>query len=511
MVAQFVNIEVGDRSALGSGGLARHKRTATRDQHTTEGPRAGTPAVHLVDEVKGTRLALEAIEADKRRRAGKRGRPPGGVYNALFTGAPRYDGSNGTPLTPEQELAWAKACVEWVRERAPDAIIAAAILHRDEASPHLHLTLVPRYQPPPEKGEELEPARLDWRAVRAQLAGRAVRSKLKTAGLSKADIRKARANDKKEAQKDMVALLDSVHDQVMAPYGIERAITGEGKRRVAVDRRIAAELEAQGAEAAAERARERARKEAAAATEATERRRTAEQAQSDAEIKQRDRARKEAAAATEATERRRIAEQAQSDAEIKQRDREKKEVQDAENTRRAELDREEEARNRLQRLEDAIAAAGAGRLGKNARRGKAILEAKDAQTAEVLASKDEEIRTIQAELDVAKPKVAATAQAERERDEAVTALKPVTTERDTLRRQVDQHPAELEAAESRGFAAGLRVGIEAIGRYGAALGGRAAHVMEDLAGWIRTGADDQQLTWPQDSREQARDRGQGLD
>ena len=324
MVAQFVNIEVGDRSALGSGGLARHKRTATRDQHTTEGPRAGTPAVHLVDEVKGTRLALEAIEADKRRRAGKRGRPPGGVYNALFTGAPRYDGSNGTPLTPEQELAWAKACVEWVRERAPDAIIAAAILHRDEASPHLHLTLVPRYQPPPEKGEELEPARLDWRAVRAQLAGRAVRSKLKTAGLSKADIRKARANDKKEAQKDMVALLDSVHDQVMAPYGIERAITGEGKRRVAVDRRIAAELEAQGAEAAAERARERARKEAAAATEATERRRTAEQAQSDAEIKQRDRARKEAAAATEATERRRIAEQAQSDAEIKQRDREKK-------------------------------------------------------------------------------------------------------------------------------------------------------------------------------------------
>ena len=93
----------------------------------------------------------------------------------------------------------------------------------------------------------------------------------------------------------------------------------------------------------------------------------------------------------------------------------------------------------------------------------------------------------------------------------MTALKPVTTERDTLRRQVDQHPAELEAAESRGFAAGLRVGIEAIGRYGAALGGRAAHVMEDLAGWIRTGADDQQLTWPQDSREQARDRGQGLD
>lgn len=275
MVAQFLNVEAGDMSSLGSGGLALHKRTATRDEHTTQGPRAGTPAVHLVDEVEGTRAALAFIADDRRRRAGRRGRPPGGTYNFLFTGPARYDGSNGNPLSEEQELAWARQCVEWVQERAPDAIVAAAVLHRDEAAPHVHLTLVPRYQPSLGPGKEREPARIDWRAVRAQLAGRPVRGKLKTAGLSKREVSKLRAADKKEAQADMVALLDAFHADVSEPFGIARAVTGEGKRRRAVDRRVAAELEATAAEAQRERA-ERAQREAKAeAAKAEERARAA--------------------------------------------------------------------------------------------------------------------------------------------------------------------------------------------------------------------------------------------
>ena len=418
MVAQFVNIEVGDRSALGSGGLARHKRTVTRDQHTTEGPRAGTPAVHLVDEVEGTREALAFLEEDRRRRAGKRGRPPSGVYNALFTGPARYDGLNGPPLTLEQELAWAEQCLAWLRERAPDAIIAAAILHRDEASPHLHVTLIPRYQPP-EKGKELEPARLDWRAVRAQLAGRPVRPKIKTAGLSKTDIRKVRAKDKKEAQADMVALLDSVHDQVMAPYGIARAQTGEGKRRVAVDRRIAAELEAQAAEAAAERSCARQLKADTAAAEAVERRSTAENAQSVAET-----------AARTAKE--------QADLE-------------AEASRRAELALQEEARVRLQRIEDKIAVAGAGKFGKRARRGQAILEERN----EALALVQTQLETKTAELADATGKVEAL-------KTVAVDLETVTVECDRLKKENRGHQRELVNARAKYYALGWADAVKAL-------------------------------------------------
>lgn len=449
-VAQFVNFEAGTLASLGAGNLAKHKRGATRDEHTAEGPCAGIPPVYLVDEVKGTRRALEAIDRDTRARVGRRGRKPSGVYDVLFTGPPRYDGENGTPLSEKDELAWAHACVEWVTKRAPDVIIANAVLHRDEGSPHVHLTLVP-----------LEGVALDWKGVRARLAGREPRGKIKVKDLEASERQALFSADRKAMTGDMRAILTSFHETVSAKYGIERQKGGAGRRRRAVDRRITAELEAQAAEAAAARAVEKQR-------QAEERARVAKagKEEADAELENvRETRKQEKTAATKA----------------------------AEADRRAELAREEEARGRLERIETAIAVASAGRLGKKGRTGQALLDAKDRELVEVRDELGQRVTNLEAENARLAP-VAASAQKVKERG-------------DRLQRQVLEHPAALAAAEDQGFGAGVR---SAIGRYGAVVGGRTAHLLADVAGWIRSGADDWTLAWSQAAREQTRDGGQGL-
>ena len=343
MPAQFVDFKLGSMSSLAVGKLANHKRGVHRHEHTAEGPRAGTAPVHLVDEVEGTRLALEAIDADRRERAGKRGRPPSGVYDVLFSGPARYDGSNGKPLSRRKERKWADACVEWVREHAPQAVIANAVLHRDEASPHVHLTLIPLEGAAVEGGA----LALDWKAVRARLAGGEPRAKLKVKGLDKAERNRLHAADRKAMKNDMVLLQDSFHAEVSAKYGIEREAGGAGRRGQGVDRRIAAELEAAAATKRAEEARAAAERDTKAAQVAQERRVEEEAALAKAETERREKAR----AATLM----------------------------AEDERRAELELQTAADRRLERVEakiqEAAAVGSAGRVGRQAKRGQAIREA----------------------------------------------------------------------------------------------------------------------------------------
>lgn len=267
MPDQFVRFQAIGVESLGVGNFAGHKRCQHRNPHTTEGPRAGIPPVSLVDEVEHLEAALTAIDRDARARRGERGRRPAGCYDVLITGAPRYDGQNGGPLSEEDELKWAVACVTWLRSVLSEGVIIAnAYLHRDEASPHVHVTIVPWNE---------ESQRIDWRTCRARMAGVEPRPRLTFEGLlskTKADgsakseeeleedkgrARKIRATDKRAAGREMTAILDSYHAQVSEPFGIGRGDRGNRRRHRKVDRRKALDLEVEGAERAAKLARER--------------------------------------------------------------------------------------------------------------------------------------------------------------------------------------------------------------------------------------------------------------
>ena len=344
MPAQFVNISAANTTALGAGGLARHKRAELRDEQTLDGPRAGIEPVPLVDEAAQLGDAFTALEKDRLARVGKRGRRPAGAYNILMTGPPRYDGENGTPLNAEQEIAWAKACQKWLEDSLPDGVvIAASYLHRDESSPHVHATIIPWSN---------ETQCIDWRTVRARMAGEKPRAKLKFEGMSgkdaspaaKAKARKIKAADRRSASEEMKAILDSFHSQVSAKWGIEREKGGKGRRHRAVDRRVSSERDA---EAAAQRA-----------------------AQAEA------RAAKAREAAKAAATKRETEEEALAAAQVKRRTEERERILSAEEERRAELEAQEAARAKLEGIEaevrDAIAVGTEGGIGKRAKRGREI-------------------------------------------------------------------------------------------------------------------------------------------
>ena len=373
---QFVRFKAVSLSALGTGRLARHTRGQIRSEHTREGPRAGTPPVQLVDEPGALEAALGAIDRDTRARGGQKGRRPAGCYDALFTGPNRYDGQNGEPLSYEDELKWAAACIVWLRESLPPGcIIANATLHRDEGSPHVHATIVPWCD---------ETQSIDWRTVRARMAKMEPRAKLSFDGLlgrtkengeektkeeldrDKGQVARLRANDKRAASKEMGAIIDDFYASVSSRFGIGRGDKGSGRRYRAVDRRIAAELDAKGAKAEAERARKREAAAVATADQAVKRAGEREAAAT--------------AAAADAVERRRTVEHEMSTIERKRTEAKNAATLEAEAERREELDRQERARVKLARIEDAIAVATAAN-GEKAQRGEEILEAQSRRVA----------------------------------------------------------------------------------------------------------------------------------
>ena len=94
----------------------------------------------------------------------RRGKAPCRAVELMLAGPPPWDSPQAWPL--EVVLAWARDSVQFVRESLPDAPIAAASLHLDEHSPHVHVTFAPIVH-------EGTKVKLGSRAVRAALAARA--------------------------------------------------------------------------------------------------------------------------------------------------------------------------------------------------------------------------------------------------------------------------------------------------------------------------------------------------
>ena len=444
------------------------------------------------------RWTLKALRAKARGRG--RGRPPAGVVDFMIGGAPPFerdpeDPTGVEPWSAEKRECWYKESVAWVREMAgPESIFLVLTGHNDEKSPHIQGAFIP-----------IHDGNLGWAKVRDDA------------------IRRMRPEGARHVGTlSFVALQDSIAER-FAAFGLARGQRGSAaeherpdraeaelhNERTAVDRTCSAQasLAVLAAEADLEEARFRgaqadrnlveleARRAVAQARTAREREedRLAElQREEEAMAGRRDALREEAAAAAAARQ---------------AVERKTKDLRDA----RAEADDELrqvvlETAEAERKREAAIEAGKRDLLGRRGRSGQALIDAAAAAERgrdEAKASAD---ASAKAELDAYE----AQAAAEHERDVAREALAPVTKECNKLRRQVLEHPEQLAAAEARGFADGVRSAIEAIGRYGASVGGRAAHMLSDLVGWIRTGAEDRQLTSSQDAREQARDGARGL-
>ena len=233
MAAQFMRCEAVGKEAFGDGWHSKHVRGETRSRHTQEGARAGHGVMALFPDREEEALAL--IAADTKARTGRTGRPKGG-FDLVVSGPPRWNSEEflTTGWTAEKAEAWAREVVSWFEANLlPGAILARGMFHLDENAPHVHLLMIPF---------SAELGRMDYPAVRAKLAGKEVSLPSPRISLRKAG-------------EEMQMVHDRLHADVSSGYGIERGDRGNGKRRRAINRRIAAELEELDAKKAAERAR----------------------------------------------------------------------------------------------------------------------------------------------------------------------------------------------------------------------------------------------------------------
>ena len=99
---------------------------------------------------------------------GRRGRKPVNVrLDFLLGGPPPFEALDGTPgWDMARVYAWARDTLTWLSQALPDAVAEHAVLHLDERSPHLHVTVV---------AYNADTDRLGWNQVRRGLAGRPVR------------------------------------------------------------------------------------------------------------------------------------------------------------------------------------------------------------------------------------------------------------------------------------------------------------------------------------------------
>ena len=169
-------------------------------------PRPGLPAVDvLVNDVDAARAAMDAELARPRR-----GAHPCPAVDFIFAGPPPHDG----PCAWKVEVVetWASTTLAWVRRYCPDAVIAAAAVHWDERSPHMHLLLAPIVR-------EGEKVRLGIKAIRKSLAS----------GVPAPKRKRGQHRD------ELSAVQDSFQKHVGARFGLRRGNTQSTARHVAVD------------------------------------------------------------------------------------------------------------------------------------------------------------------------------------------------------------------------------------------------------------------------------------
>ena len=174
-------------------------------------------------------------------RTGKKGgRPPKHAVDCIFGGTPPIGSPDEWPREKEDE--YYLACLAWLSTYAgPHSRIAAAAIHRDETSAHLHVLFVPVSE------------------------GKDGRLKLGfTALLPRFSPGAGRARDR------MSRLQDFFHAEVASKHGLERGVKGSQAKHEKVDRAKAAEFRAQTAKEKEKRAEARAKEEERRADEVHE-------------------------------------------------------------------------------------------------------------------------------------------------------------------------------------------------------------------------------------------------
>ena len=128
----------------------------------------------------------------------------------ILAGPPPHDG----PYAWKKEAVddWAKSALAWVRAYCPDAPVAAAAVHWDERSPHMHLLLAPIVR---EGGK----VRLGIKAIRQRLAS----------GVEAPRRKRGQHRD------ELSAVQDAYHEHVARRFGLRRGNTQSTARHVKVD------------------------------------------------------------------------------------------------------------------------------------------------------------------------------------------------------------------------------------------------------------------------------------
>ena len=172
----------------------------------------------------------------------KRGRKPRPVAEFVMWGPPRHSSDDAWSL--EKAKAWGGKTVSWVRRHFPDSPILDASLHMDEGSPHVHVSIFPRYK---DRAGEMA---YGWKrasvAATDRMAGRETQF---NGGLQ-------RLREVENAGAAQSVLLDSYHAEACAEFGLARGERGSGRKHKAVTVDEASRRHAQDREIALE-ARER--------------------------------------------------------------------------------------------------------------------------------------------------------------------------------------------------------------------------------------------------------------
>lgn len=151
---------------------------------------------------------------------GKRGRKPRPVTELVVWGPPRHVAEDAWPRERSEE--WAREVGAWTRRHFPDSPILDAALHMDEGSPHVHVSMFPRYTD--EHGETAYGWRRTCTAATDRIAGREPQ---RNSG-------RQRMRGTKSAGTALSTLHDSLHAEVGAKFGLVRGERGSQRKHEAV-------------------------------------------------------------------------------------------------------------------------------------------------------------------------------------------------------------------------------------------------------------------------------------
>ena len=265
-------------------------------------------------------------------------------------------------MSREEEDAYFMQSLQWIREHAGEhSMLSAACIHRHEQSPHMQVLMVAVGM----ADKRAQAAKVTRKDGKVRYRYRRTDEQVRRVGWTA--IRDGFSPGKGRDADRLSRMQDCFHEEVASHFGLERGEKGSQTTHEEIDRRKAAEQRAAEAELKAEQAQARAEQARAAAERDTK-------------------------AAQEVRERREAEEAALAKAETERREKARAATLMAEDERRAELELQTAAGRRLERVEakigKVIAVGSAGRVGRQAKRGQAILGAHLAALKRVRGERD---------------------------------------------------------------------------------------------------------------------------